>query len=142
MQCSGFPLERTLSRERSVWTMLGHESNAVGCESKRLFSVLSQMYQSCMYIKCETIQRLVPVKRKHMGMGSRIPRPQAAWICEGPRFSKGGCRWYPENLDYLNAMVASNRPAGMWALSLVTWSRGPKLVCVRSRTTSSQTGLK
>ena len=45
--------------------MLGHESNAVGCESKRLFSVLGQMYQSCMYIKCETIQRLVLGKRKH-----------------------------------------------------------------------------
>ena len=30
--------------------MLGRKSNAVGCESKRLFSVLSQMYQSCVYI--------------------------------------------------------------------------------------------
>ena len=36
-------------------------------ESKRLFSVLSQMYQSCVYIRCETIQRLVLGKRKQRG---------------------------------------------------------------------------
>ena len=59
MQGSGFPLERTRSRERFNRTMLGRLSNAVGCKSKRLFSVLSHMYQSYMYIKCETIQRFV-----------------------------------------------------------------------------------
>ena len=39
------------------------------CESKRLFSVLSQMYQSCIYIRCETIQRLVHIKTQHRGGG-------------------------------------------------------------------------
>ena len=40
-----------------------------GCDSKRLFSVLNQMYQSYMYMKWETIQRLVHGKRKTRGGG-------------------------------------------------------------------------
>ena len=61
----GFPWkEHGVSREvRSNDARM--RSNAVGCDSKRLFSVLSQPYQSYMYMRCETIQRLVHGKRKH-----------------------------------------------------------------------------
>ena len=49
------------------------------------------MYQSCMYKKCETIQRLVPGKRKHGGPPLRRFNLQLKYqfLCEGKIYRRG-----------------------------------------------------